>query len=115
MAVHYQAVLWNKQKKTYDLTMIGLMLLYLVSFIGFNVALQPEVVPPTLIARSTGSLALIMLHVVLVIGPLSRLDRRFLPLLYNRRHLGVAMFVMGSCAWGVQYFYNFTVLETSIP
>ncbi len=94
MAVHYQAVLWNKQKKTYDLTMIGLMLLYLVSFIGFNMVYQPEVVPPTLIARSTGSLALIMLHIILAIGPLSRIDGRFLPLLYNRRHLGVAMFVM---------------------
>jgi nitrite reductase/ring-hydroxylating ferredoxin subunit/DMSO/TMAO reductase YedYZ heme-binding membrane subunit len=32
--------------------------------------------------------------VVLCIGPLSRLDRRFLPLLYNRRHLGVATFLV---------------------
>jgi nitrite reductase/ring-hydroxylating ferredoxin subunit/DMSO/TMAO reductase YedYZ heme-binding membrane subunit len=30
-----------------------------------------------------------MLSIVLAIGPLCRLDRRFLPLLYNRRHLGV--------------------------
>ena len=32
---------------------------------------------------------------VLCIGPLSRLDRRFLPLLYNRRHLGVTTFLLG--------------------
>jgi DMSO/TMAO reductase YedYZ heme-binding membrane subunit len=32
---------------------------------------------------------LILLHVILCIGPLARLDRRVLPLLYNRRHLGV--------------------------
>ncbi len=30
-----------------------------------------------------------MLTLVLSIGPLARLDRRFLPLLYNRRHFGV--------------------------
>ena len=35
-----------------------------------------------------------LLHVVLCIGPLARLDRRFLPLLYNRRHLGVLMFTL---------------------
>jgi nitrite reductase/ring-hydroxylating ferredoxin subunit len=32
--------------------------------------------------------------VILSIGPLARLDPRFLPLLYNRRHLGVTMFVL---------------------
>jgi nitrite reductase/ring-hydroxylating ferredoxin subunit/DMSO/TMAO reductase YedYZ heme-binding membrane subunit len=34
------------------------------------------------------------LHVVLSIGPLCRLNPRFLPLLYNRRHLGVTTFVL---------------------
>lgn len=42
--------------------------------------------------RATGTLAFLMLHVILCIGPLVRLDRRFAPLLYNRRHFGVAMF-----------------------
>ncbi len=94
MSAGYQAVLWNRQKKVYDLTLLGLVLLYLVSFVVFNNLYHPEVVPPTLIARATGSLALIMLHVILAIGPLSRLDKRFIPLLYNRRHLGVTMFVI---------------------
>jgi nitrite reductase/ring-hydroxylating ferredoxin subunit len=35
-----------------------------------------------------------MLTVILCIGPLARLDRRFLPLLYNRRHFGVMTFFM---------------------
>jgi sulfoxide reductase heme-binding subunit YedZ len=35
-----------------------------------------------------------LLHVILAIGSLARLDRRFLPLLYNRRHLGVTMFLL---------------------
>jgi nitrite reductase/ring-hydroxylating ferredoxin subunit/DMSO/TMAO reductase YedYZ heme-binding membrane subunit len=38
----------------------------------------------------------LLLHIVLSIGPLCRLDRRFLFLLYNRRHLGVTMFLLGS-------------------
>jgi nitrite reductase/ring-hydroxylating ferredoxin subunit/DMSO/TMAO reductase YedYZ heme-binding membrane subunit len=36
----------------------------------------------------------LLLHLVLAIGPLCRLDSRFLPLLYNRRHLGVTMFLL---------------------
>ncbi len=35
-----------------------------------------------------------MLTLILSIGPLARLDRRFLPLLYNRRHLGVLTFLV---------------------
>jgi len=35
-----------------------------------------------------------LLHIILSIGPLCRLDSRFLPLLYNRRHLGVTMFLL---------------------
>jgi nitrite reductase/ring-hydroxylating ferredoxin subunit/DMSO/TMAO reductase YedYZ heme-binding membrane subunit len=34
------------------------------------------------------------LHLILCIGPLARLDARFLPLLYNRRHMGVTMFFL---------------------
>ena len=41
-----------------------------------------------------------MLTVILAIGPLARLDRRFLPLLYNRRHFGVLTFFIASAhAW----------------
>ena len=40
-------------------------------------------------ARAFGSCAFVMMSVILAIGPLARLDSRFLPLLYNRRHFGV--------------------------
>src|SRR5664279_2863439 len=33
-----------------------------------------------------------LLHIILSIGPLCRINKKFLPLLYNRRHLGVTMF-----------------------
>ncbi|HPH19441.1 MAG TPA: ferric reductase-like transmembrane domain-containing protein [Haliscomenobacter sp.] len=41
-------------------------------------------------------MAFIMLQFILCIGPLARLDSRFLPLLYNRRHLGVTTFLIGA-------------------
>ena len=41
---------------------------------------------PRDMARAFGACAFVMLTVILAIGPLARLDRRFLPLLYNRRH-----------------------------
>jgi len=94
MGANYQAVLWNRQKKIYDLTLLGLVIFYLLCFVGFTSFYQPEVTPPTLIIRATGTLAIILLHVILLIGPLSRLDKKFLPLLYNRRHLGVTMFLV---------------------
>src|SRR5439155_9159438 len=47
-----------------------------------------------LLIRATATAAIIMLHVTLSLGPLTRIDRRFLPLLYNRRHLGVATFLL---------------------
>jgi nitrite reductase/ring-hydroxylating ferredoxin subunit/DMSO/TMAO reductase YedYZ heme-binding membrane subunit len=36
----------------------------------------------------------LLLHIILSIGPLTRINKKFLPLLYNRRHLGVTMFLI---------------------
>ncbi len=94
MGAEYKAVLWSRQKKIYDGIILALVVLYLGCFVVLTSLFQPGVPPPTLIIRSTGTLALLMLHIILVIGPLSRIDKRFLPLLYNRRHLGVTMFVI---------------------
>jgi DMSO/TMAO reductase YedYZ heme-binding membrane subunit/nitrite reductase/ring-hydroxylating ferredoxin subunit len=60
------------------------------------VVFNPEVTQETLIIRSTATLAILMLHIILMIGPLARLNKSFLPLLYNRRHLGVTMFFIGA-------------------
>lgn len=95
MAEHYVAVGWNRQKKWYDGLMLGGVALYLALFIGVGAVIQPYATAETLIIRGLGTCALILLHVILCIGPLCRLDRRFLPLLYNRRHLGVTMFFLG--------------------
>jgi sulfoxide reductase heme-binding subunit YedZ len=92
MSASYQAVLWNRQKKIYDRFIAMFVVLYLALFISLTSFINPEVTQETLIIRSTATLALLMLHVILMIGPLARINAAFLPLLYNRRHLGVTMF-----------------------
>ena len=94
MSTHYAPVLWNRQKRVYDRVMLGLMGLYLALFTALQLVFYPNISPETLIIRATGTLAFLMLHVILSIGPLTRLNPGFLPLLYNRRHLGVTMFLV---------------------
>ncbi|WP_299174684.1 Rieske 2Fe-2S domain-containing protein [uncultured Allomuricauda sp.] len=93
MGLDYKLVLWNKHKKTYDKIIALCMLIYLVVFVALTLALNPETTAETMIIRAFGSLAILMLHIILVIGPLCRLNPQFLPILYNRRHLGVSMFL----------------------
>lgn len=89
----YQAVGWSPYKQRYDGVLAGLLGLYLLIFGGVTLALRPEITAETLLIRAFGTASLLLLHVVLALGPLARLDPRFLPLLYNRRHLGVTMFL----------------------
>jgi DMSO/TMAO reductase YedYZ heme-binding membrane subunit len=96
MSASYQAILWNRQKKIYDRLLAGFILLYVITFVGGNLIMNPEITQETLIIRTFGTLAFLLLHVILMIGPLARLNAVFLPLLYNRRHLGVTMFCMAS-------------------
>ena len=83
-------------KKIYDGVLLGAIVLYLGLFIGVGWIARPQITIETLLIRGFGTAALLSLHVVLSIGPLCRLDSRFLPLLYNRRHLGVATFSLGA-------------------
>lgn len=94
MSASYRAIDWNRQKRLYDLTLAGLLALGLGSFIGVSLLVSPHLTVETLIIRGSSVSALLLLHVTLCIGPLARLDTRFLPLLYNRRHLGVTMFLL---------------------
>lgn len=92
MSLEYSAVFWNRDKKLYDLILAFGVLSYLGVFIAAGALLFPAITVETLLIRGFGTLALILLHVILAIGPLCRLRPAFLPLLYNRRHLGVTMF-----------------------
>lgn len=94
MSVQYQAVLWNQQKRAYDAVLGMGVVLYLGLFTGVGAMVHPNATAETLIIGALGTAALLLLHVILCIGPLCRLNSRFLPLLYNRRHLGVTTFVL---------------------
>jgi methionine sulfoxide reductase heme-binding subunit len=96
MSVGYAAVGWNRQKKLYDWGIAAFCVLYLAAFIGITVAVNPNYTFETVLIRSTSTLAVLLLHVILSIGPLARLNKKLLPLLYNRRHLGVTMFCMAA-------------------
>jgi nitrite reductase/ring-hydroxylating ferredoxin subunit/DMSO/TMAO reductase YedYZ heme-binding membrane subunit len=104
MSAGYVAVGWSPGKKRYDAVLWGGALLYLALFVGVGLWRRPEITAETLLIRGFGTLALTLLHVVLAIGPLARLDRRFLPLLWNRRHLGVTMFVFALAHGGFALF-----------
>lgn len=98
MSVGYVPVQWNRHKRIYDFCIAGGVAMFLGSFIGVGKAVfrgDEAISDPILLMRALGACAFTMLHLILCIGPLARLDRRFLPLLYNRRHLGVATFLVG--------------------
>jgi methionine sulfoxide reductase heme-binding subunit len=91
MGVAYQAVQWNRQKRLYDFTLGGGVAAFLAVFIVTTRLLFPLITDEILLIRAFGVAAFVLLHVILCIGPLCRLNPVFLPLLYNRRHAGVAM------------------------
>lgn len=96
MGASYLAVGWNRQKKIYDWYLFGFCLLYLSIFIVLTAFFNAGYTFETVLIRSTSTLAVLILHVILSIGPLTRINKKFLPLLYNRRHLGVTMFCISS-------------------
>jgi sulfoxide reductase heme-binding subunit YedZ len=114
MSAGYVAVSWSPGKKRYDAVLLGAIGLYLAVFSGVTLVARPEITAESLLIRAFGSLSLTLLHVVLAIGPLARLDRRFLPLLWNRRHLGVAMFI-GALIHGGLALFQFHALGDRNP
>ena len=121
MSVTYEPVLWNRQKLVYDIILIGSVVLYLLLFMHFAESIGSSLEVSNLDVRGIrirafGSAGFILLHVILSIGPLSRLNRKFLPLLYNRRHMGVAMFTLAlwhahlATAW----YHNFGNLDPAV-
>lgn len=96
MSLAYQPVIWSKHKKKYDALLWLFNLIFLLLAIGLQFAFYPTANPATVIIRSFGLLSIFLLHVILLIGPLTRINTRLYPLLYNRRHLGVSMFFCAS-------------------
>jgi nitrite reductase/ring-hydroxylating ferredoxin subunit/DMSO/TMAO reductase YedYZ heme-binding membrane subunit len=94
MALNYTAVQWNRQKRFYDLALVLGVGLFLFAFAFATKILFPLITDEILIIRTFGVAAFALLHVILCIGPLCRLNPKFFPLLYNRRHAGVTCFLL---------------------
>lgn len=114
MSNQYQAISWNRQKRFYDLAIAAGVTTYVAIFIAIGTFVFPFATAETLIIRASGSSAFILLNIILCIGPLCRLDSRFLPLLYNRRHLGVTTFSLGA-VHGVFSIVQFHTLGDKNP
>lgn len=96
MSHGYRMVQWNPQKRRFDLLLWTGILGFVGLFLGLGLVLDANADAMTLAIRACASGALLLLHLILCIGPLTRLDRRFMPVLYNRRHMGVSMFLLAS-------------------
>src|ERR1700724_2292651 len=123
MSVGFRAVQWNRKKVVYDAILLAGVALYIAAFMGISAWRKPpanwpdwinlridafgscafimltiilSIVWINLRIDAFGSCAFIMLTIILSIGPLARLDPRFLPLLYNRRHFGVLTFCVAA-------------------
>ncbi|MCA9291946.1 MAG: ferric reductase-like transmembrane domain-containing protein [Phycisphaerales bacterium] len=112
MSHQYVTVQWNRHKRIYDLLLGAGVVLFLAAFMIGSLLLwrgDAAISAPILIIRATGVCAFTMLTLILAIGPLARLDRRFLPLLYNRRHFGVATFVVAAAhaALNLLFYHGF--------
>lgn len=119
MSVAYRAIQWNAYKKRYDLTLAAMIIAYLATFVVVgrivfrgNRAFSDEV----LLLRALGTGAFILLNLTICIGPLARLDRRFLPLLYNRRHMGVLTFFLGLVhgLLSIGFYHGFGVISPAV-
>jgi nitrite reductase/ring-hydroxylating ferredoxin subunit/DMSO/TMAO reductase YedYZ heme-binding membrane subunit len=116
MSVGFRAVQWNRDKLVYDGVLIAAGALYIGTFLIVGARLDPPEDLPgevDLRIRAFGSAAFLMLTVILSIGPLTRLDRRFLPLLYNRRHFGVLTFCVALVHFG--YMIDWYLVQDNLP
>ncbi len=117
MSVKYTPVQWNKNKWGYDAVLIALVVLYITVFIEVGTPAADLARPldnAILRMRAFGTCALWMLTFILCIGPLARLDKRFLPVLYNRRHFGVltAVVAFTHAMYVFNWYFSFTAQTT---
>lgn len=97
MSVGYAAIQWSPHIRRYDLAIAAVVVGFLALFVAIGKLVwrgEHAVSDPILVIRALGTCAYLLLHIILCIGPLARLHPIFLPLLFNRRHLGVATFMI---------------------
>ena len=116
MSVGFRAVQWNRDKLIYDGILLSAVALYIGGFSAIYWHLHPPKNLPDAIdiwIRAFGTCAFLMLTAILSIGPLARLNRRFLPLLYNRRHFGVLTFFVALLHVG--FMLDWYIVQNNLP
>ena len=113
MAVKYSPVQWTPSKLVYDVVVLALVFAYVLIYLRLAPQFAGDQLPADgaiVRARAFGTCAFLLLTVILCIGPLARLDRRFLPLLYNRRHFGVIAFLVAltHAFYVLNWYFNFS-------
>ncbi|MDI1289203.1 MAG: Rieske (2Fe-2S) protein [bacterium] len=116
MSVDYRAISWNPFKKRFDIVFVAGLGIAILAFVGFSfITADPGSVPrpEAVVIRALGAVTIFMLHAVLWIGPLARLHRRFLPALYNRRHMGVTTFFLAllHALLSLGYYHGFGIVN----
>jgi nitrite reductase/ring-hydroxylating ferredoxin subunit/DMSO/TMAO reductase YedYZ heme-binding membrane subunit len=116
MAAIYKAVSWNRHKIVYDAVVLTGIAAFVAGYMTLAPMLGPAAAntsPEIMLISALGACAFVMLHIVLAIGPLARLSPAFLPLLYNRRHLGVMLFVvaLAHAAIAIVWYHGFSVVN----
>jgi nitrite reductase/ring-hydroxylating ferredoxin subunit/DMSO/TMAO reductase YedYZ heme-binding membrane subunit len=110
MSAGFKAVQWNRRKLIYDAILIACVVLFIGAFMVVGALPNPPADQPAWInlrIKAFGTCAFTMLTIILMIGPLTRLSPRFLPLLYNRRHFGVLTFFVALVhAWSVVDWFS---------
>lgn len=99
MSQTFVTVQWNRRKYVYDAIVVGAVAAYLLVFdaVARTVLTGPQAITPEILGmRAWGSCAFLLLTAILCLGPLARLEPRLLPLVYNRRHLGVIFFAVAA-------------------
>ena len=113
MTAPYRPVQWNKFKWRYDAVIAAAIGIYILTFLKVAPLWghpAQAVEYPILRMRAFGTCAFILLTIILCIGPLARIDTRFLPMLYNRRHLGVmtALVALTHASDVLAWYYAFS-------
>lgn len=113
MSVKYIPVQWNRFKWYYDAAMLAGVAGFLWLFIHIAPGLlshERPINPQVHNARAFGACAFVMLSIILASGPLARLDPRFLPLVYNRRHFGVltAFVAVTHAGYIIDWYFAFS-------
>jgi nitrite reductase/ring-hydroxylating ferredoxin subunit/DMSO/TMAO reductase YedYZ heme-binding membrane subunit len=116
MAAPYKSVQWNRHKAVYDVVIGGGIALYITVFIVVASATGSASANANLeilVISALGACAFFMLHAILAIGPLARISPAFLPLLYNRRHLGVSFFIvaLSHATYATIWYHGYGVIN----